>query len=532
MAIFGFSAFDTSVQASGTTTPQTAGPLTPANALEWAIIANDNGGTSGPTPAGWTNIFDDASQISILNLPTTSPISISTIIGNTPWSTNLLLFGGPSYPLTAAVTSVTILSNGLTLVTASQTFIVGTQVRLSNLVGANFLNGQVVKILSNTGTSITAAFTHPDYGPASDSGTASNLPYLQLAHLSNPASTPISLAFPNPVTAGSTILVGVLSNDTNAFYALTSATDNNVNAYTVQHAGGFGFGYTNLAWATLVAAGATTVTVDSTSHNSLISTRMVILELPQGLFKFSLSGNAGIAGAILTLSGDASATTTADGSGNYSFANLVNGNYVVTPSLGAFVFAPPSRNVTINNADVTGVNFTVGDQVSIAEVQIEVTYQNPGNFLYARDVNSWGDGGTFGGNNGTPYSQCFVTIGSIELAQLGAPGFPLTHVFGYFDAVGKLNNGGPSDPNVFILPNEISDTAGIGFVELPEVENEPPIGQNHASKTILARRWNVNMMNSYLASQFIHSLQLKISWEPENAPSTIKAIAFGENPNV
>ena len=107
--------------------------------------------------------------------------------------------------------------------------------------------------------------------------------------------------------------------------------------------------------------------------------------------------------------------------------------------------------------------------------------------------------------------------------------FPLQFISGYFDAVGTLNDGAPSQPNLWILPNEISDTAGIGFIQLPEILQEPPVGQNHPSESILALRYPVNMMNSSLASQFIHHLQVKISFSPELAPNTIKALAFSED---
>ena len=79
------------------------------------------------------------------------------------------------------------------------------------------------------------------------------------------------------------------------------------------------------------------------------------------------------------------------------------------------------------------------------------------------------------------------------------------------------------------MPNEISTKAGIGFIQLPEVLQEPPVGQTNPSKSLLALRYPVNMMNSALASQFIHHLQVRIQFEPENAPSTIKAIAFMED---
>jgi hypothetical protein len=244
---------------------------------------------------------------------------------------------------------------------------------------------------------------------------------------------------------------------------------------------------------------------------------------------WSISGNAGIAGATVAYTGTASGSVTADGSGNYTISGLANGTYTITPSLDSYVFNPLNRVEIVSNANISGVNFTVNTEVMIAEVQISITYQNPGNYLYARDVNSWGDGGTYGANIGQPYALCDVVIGSITLSQPGARLFPLQHVVGYFDAVGTLNNGGSSYPDVWIMPNEISDKKGVGFIQLPEVLQEPPVGQNIASASLLALRWNVNMMNSFLASQFMHHLQIKIQFEPENAPNTIKAIAFGED---
>ena len=60
----------------------------------------------------------------------------------------------------------------------------------------------------------------------------------------------------------------------------------------------------------------------------------------------------------LTLSGAASGTTTTNSLGNYMFTGLSNGNYTVTPSQTGSTFTPVNRNVTINNANVTGQDFT------------------------------------------------------------------------------------------------------------------------------------------------------------------------------
>jgi hypothetical protein len=81
---------------------------------------------------------------------------------------------------------------------------------------------------------------------------------------------------------------------------------------------------------------------------------------------FSVSGTispvAGGSGATVTLSGVASATTTANSSGNYTFTGLVNGLYAVTPSHAGYAFAPGTQSVTVNGANVTGINFTATAQ--------------------------------------------------------------------------------------------------------------------------------------------------------------------------
>jgi Domain of unknown function (DUF4082)/Bacterial Ig domain len=64
------------------------------------------------------------------------------------------------------------------------------------------------------------------------------------------------------------------------------------------------------------------------------------------------------AGTTVGLSGAATATVTADSSGNYSFSGLVNGTYTVTPSRSGLTFNPTSQSVTVNGTNVTAVNFT------------------------------------------------------------------------------------------------------------------------------------------------------------------------------
>lgn len=70
----------------------------------------------------------------------------------------------------------------------------------------------------------------------------------------------------------------------------------------------------------------------------------------------SISGKAA-AGALITLSGAASATTFANLQGNYIFSGLAAGAYVITPFSQNLKFSPAFSNQTIVATDITGVNF-------------------------------------------------------------------------------------------------------------------------------------------------------------------------------
>jgi hypothetical protein len=74
---------------------------------------------------------------------------------------------------------------------------------------------------------------------------------------------------------------------------------------------------------------------------------------------YSISGTiTGSGGATVALSGASSATTTTNSSGAFTFSGLADGNYSLTPTKNGYTFAPTSLAITINGANVTGVNFT------------------------------------------------------------------------------------------------------------------------------------------------------------------------------
>jgi hypothetical protein len=76
--------------------------------------------------------------------------------------------------------------------------------------------------------------------------------------------------------------------------------------------------------------------------------------------QYSISGViAGGAGSTVTLEGPTTLSTTADASGNYSFAGLASGSYLVTPAKQGAVFTPASASITVYNASVSGADFAV-----------------------------------------------------------------------------------------------------------------------------------------------------------------------------
>ena len=93
------------------------------------------------------------------------------------------------------------------------------------------------------------------------------------------------------------------------------------------------------------------------------------------------SGGSALEGVILTLSGANSGTATTNASGNYSFTNLVNGSYVVTPSLAGYTFTPTSQPVTIADANATTINFIANDGIYSAAGNwtVNALSRNPNN---------------------------------------------------------------------------------------------------------------------------------------------------------
>lgn len=90
----------------------------------------------------------------------------------------------------------------------------------------------------------------------------------------------------------------------------------------------------------------------------------VVEEEPPPPVTYTISGFVNLdsgpvlAGVTITLSGASSGTTTTNAGGYYSFSNLDNGSYTVTPSRTGYTFAPTSRPATVSGANVSALSFT------------------------------------------------------------------------------------------------------------------------------------------------------------------------------
>jgi hypothetical protein len=88
---------------------------------------------------------------------------------------------------------------------------------------------------------------------------------------------------------------------------------------------------------------------------------------PKTTQTYSLSGTISPSrggGATVALSGTTAMSTTADASGNFSFAGLANGIYAVTPSKSGYTFSPSTQAATVNGSNVSGLNFAATPQAS------------------------------------------------------------------------------------------------------------------------------------------------------------------------
>lgn len=199
---------------------------------------------------------------------------------------------------------------------------------------------------------------------------------------------------------------------------------------------------------------------------------------------YSISGKVSgdiVSGVTITLSGNGSSFTTTDSNGNYSFSGANNGNYTITPSMTGYAFNPTSINATVNNANLTGQNFTsvstavptytISGKVSGAVVSgVTITLTGTGSSSTTTD--SGGNYSFDNAENGSymltaSLSGCAFSPGSISVTVAGADVTEqnFTSVFDYTGSYYGTMRVGIFSGDIRLIITSYSETTLTGSVE-------------------------------------------------------------------
>ncbi|MFA5322283.1 MAG: carboxypeptidase regulatory-like domain-containing protein [Smithella sp.] len=85
---------------------------------------------------------------------------------------------------------------------------------------------------------------------------------------------------------------------------------------------------------------------------------------------FESNTNDDISGVTVELTGSATASTTTNSAGEFSFTGLENGTYTITPSLANYTFEPENAEIVINGEDVDDIDFAATYSESVGPYSI------------------------------------------------------------------------------------------------------------------------------------------------------------------
>ncbi len=78
------------------------------------------------------------------------------------------------------------------------------------------------------------------------------------------------------------------------------------------------------------------------------------------------SSGAGLQGVVVTLRSGGTTTFTTDASGKFTFPNVTNGTYSITPARPGYTFSPLTLTAQVNGANVENQDFIVSENASLA----------------------------------------------------------------------------------------------------------------------------------------------------------------------
>ena len=213
----------------------------------------------------------------------------------------------------------------------------------------------------------------------------------------------------------------------------------------------------------------TNLTADSTNQNYTATA-----------ITYTISGNAGAAGAVLSYTDGTAKTDTANASGNYSFSVSYNWTGTVIPTKTGFTFSPTNKSYTNLTADSTNQNYTA----------TAITYTISGNAGYSGVILSYNDTtakkDTSGLNGNYSIKVSYHWTGIITPTKTGYTFNPVNEVYSGVDT-------NISGQNYTAIPIAftISGNTGVGNVALTFKDTtNKSVSSDSTGKYIIAVSYN------------------------------------------
>jgi hypothetical protein len=127
-------------------------------------------------------------------------------------------------------------------------------------------------------------------------------------------------------------------------------------------------------------------------------------------------GSDNLSGIEVDLTGATTDTTSTDGSGNFSFPDVLNGSYTVTPTAVPQTFSPPNSTFSVSNANKTNVNFDIPSLKWLVNGSSTATTQN--GFSWPTAFHNLDPTTTYAQDG----DQVWVAQGTYESTSPGNPG--------------------------------------------------------------------------------------------------------------
>jgi hypothetical protein len=200
------------------------------------------------------------------------------------------------------------------------------------------------------------------------------------------------------------------------------------------------------------------------ANNSVTAPTFTILAI--GSITGAITPVSSASGAIVTLSqnGTTVATTTAGTQGTYTFSNVVNGTYLLTPSESGFTFSPASESVTVASSDVTASTFSASPAGSTFTISGVITPSTAASGATVTLTRNGATVATTTANSSGNYSFTGIANGAYKLTPTKT-----SVIFGPSYQTWTVNGA-----NVTV--NAFTATSYTGTLEFPDLSDIIPTG--------------------------------------------------------